>query len=613
MSGAWFPVHLEVASLSLLTWLGQALLFGTLLAVLTWLGLLPFRRRLRPGVEMTLWAVVLFKFLIPVGPSWDFSLANLCNRAWDSQRDVLARVDGVEAAQERPTIHAAATISTTANSPAKTAPAWMPLLASVYLAAVIVLIVVRFCGYRSLRTRLLGLSEPGEPIKVLVQRICGCLGVGRVPLIRISDEARAPFVTGVLRPMLVLSRRQLVRPNELETVIVHEIAHLRRGDLLVRCLQCFAGTFVFFWPIVAWVNRRIDRARESACDQWALIHGRLTAGEYARCLLQAAEPAGRFRIGHCPACMAGNPSVLERRIDMILSLSDRRPRRSILRFPALVLLLLWSGFVLTGAAEAQTKGGSKKVKYANTVEDRDQHAQVVFEQVMKFGTGDLNEDGKITKDECWAFMTAALLEMPEKIMEAYPEADHDQDGSLCGEEAFCFSRGDYDFERLHNKMKQSITDAKKSGDEAKAQACMKDLEVKECAAWHVILDRRADLLKMIKKPPSTEQVRLAAEEIQKANQKTMMKMQAGDPIKELAYLKQQTGQLRAEAAQLAGEKAELKAEKLLQKAEELEAKAAELKAKISAKLQAEIAKLEADGHAEKAAQLKQKLAELDRF
>ncbi len=69
--------------------------------------------------------------------------------------------------------------------------------------------------------------------------------------------------------------------------MVHEVTHLRRGDPWLRCLQWIAGTVLFFWPVVAWVNRHIDLAREHACDRWALRHGKLCASEYARCLLEA--------------------------------------------------------------------------------------------------------------------------------------------------------------------------------------------------------------------------------------------------------------------------------------------------------------------------------------
>ena len=291
---------------------------------------------------------------------------------------------------------------------------------------------------------------------------------------------------------------------------------------------------------------------------------------------------------------------------MILSLPDHRPQRSILCVPLLMFLLLWIGFVLTGAAEAQPQNGSKKAEYANTEQDRDRHAQVVFEQVKKFGTGDLDGNGTITKEECWAFLTAALEKMPDKVMKAYPQADHDQDGQLSEEEAFLFSRGDYDFETLHQQMKQAITEAKKQGDEAKAQALMQELTTKEMATWHVILDRRAALLEMVEQPPDSQEVRKAADLIREAGEKAA-KLQVASPLQEITHCRQKAAQLRADAAKVKG----AEAGKFIQKAEELEQKANELKAKVSMKLKDDIAKCEADGQTERAAQLKEKLAKLE--
>src|SRR5205814_9980080 len=136
-------------------------------------------------------------------------------------------------------------------------------------------------------TRCRRLAQADALVYGLVAEICQRLNVRRLPDVRLSDEAPAPFVFGAMNPTLVLARRHLVRPDELEAVILHEIAHLRRGDMLVRYVQWLAGTLLYFWPIVAWVNRRIDLVREHACDEWALVHGRLEAAEYARCLLGA--------------------------------------------------------------------------------------------------------------------------------------------------------------------------------------------------------------------------------------------------------------------------------------------------------------------------------------
>ena len=186
------------------------------------------------------------------------------------------------------------------------------LVAALYLACATGLLVVRVRSYRALVARCRALLPADQATCNLVASVCRRLGVQRVPSVRISEEVPAPFVMGIFRPLLILSRRQLVRPDELETVVVHEVTHLRRGDLFVRYLQWTAGTVLFFWPVVAWVNRRIDAALEHACDEWALRYGRLTAGEYARCLLRAIRPMRSHRFAYEPAYMAAHPAMLER-------------------------------------------------------------------------------------------------------------------------------------------------------------------------------------------------------------------------------------------------------------------------------------------------------------
>jgi hypothetical protein len=147
---------------------------------------------------------------------------------------------------------------------------------------------------------------------------------------------------------LVLPRRRPSTTDELEAVVLHEIAHLKRRDMLVRQLQWCVGTALYFWPVVAWVNRRIDLAREQACDAFALRHGRLSVQEYARCLQRAAQPPRPWFRAYGPAAMASAPGTLERRIDMILRTKTKStPRR--LRLAGAAFLMAWSVFVLTGA------------------------------------------------------------------------------------------------------------------------------------------------------------------------------------------------------------------------------------------------------------------------
>ena len=239
--------------------------------------------------------------------------------------------------------------------------------------------------------------------------------------------------------MLVLSHRHLVRPDELETVIVHEVAHLRRGDVLVQLLQRIAGTLVFFWPVVAWVNRQIDVAREYACDEWTLRHGKLTVGEYARCLLMNAVRSSPPRgLSYHPAGMANNPPTIERRIDMILRSPTRLPRRPTWGLPTLAFLLAWSGFALAGAADADD---AKRKTWPATEQAVKEHAIQLYSLVAEHEVADFNGDGELSYLEKDAYLVALAMQDSDSFMQEFPFADRNHSERLDFLEAYGVIRG----------------------------------------------------------------------------------------------------------------------------------------------------------------------------
>ena len=78
MDAALAAIDAHNVASGIFDWIGQALLFGTVLAGLTSLLTRVLRRRLRPAFEAALWSVVLIKFLVPTGPPCSFSLASVC-------------------------------------------------------------------------------------------------------------------------------------------------------------------------------------------------------------------------------------------------------------------------------------------------------------------------------------------------------------------------------------------------------------------------------------------------------------------------------------------------------------------------------------------------------
>ncbi len=82
----------------------------------------------------------------------------------------------------------------------------------------------------------------------------------------------SPATLGFLRPVILLPPAVAlgVTPQQLEALLAHELAHIRRHDYLVNVLQMLAETLFFYHPAVWWASRRIRVERELCCDDIAV-------------------------------------------------------------------------------------------------------------------------------------------------------------------------------------------------------------------------------------------------------------------------------------------------------------------------------------------------------
>ncbi len=106
----------------------------------------------------------------------------------------------------------------------------------------------------------------------------------------VTDELRVPTAIGLLRPTVVIPSWALreLSQAELNAVVLHEVAHLRRWDDWTNLMQKVLRALFFFHPAVWWVENRLSLEREMACDDMVLSQ---TANPraYAKCLVSLAE------------------------------------------------------------------------------------------------------------------------------------------------------------------------------------------------------------------------------------------------------------------------------------------------------------------------------------
>ena len=122
------------------------------------------------------------------------------------------------------------------------------------------------------RLRATAVDEAPEALQASFARIAVALGIRRETLLRISSAVAGPITIGALRTMVLLplSSLTLLGPEELEMVLAHELAHVRRADFLCNIAQTLVETLFFFHPAVWWIGKQIRHERELCCDDLAL-------------------------------------------------------------------------------------------------------------------------------------------------------------------------------------------------------------------------------------------------------------------------------------------------------------------------------------------------------
>jgi beta-lactamase regulating signal transducer with metallopeptidase domain len=225
---------------------------------------------------------------------------------------------------------------------------WLPVVWVSGVPLMLLMFLAGLIGAQRLREqadRLVGKRLVGR-----LDRLCMVMGVrrGRV-VVAVSRAVRAPILVGLFKPMILLPVALLseLTPQQLELILVHELAHVRRWDNLVNLIQRVAEGLLFFHPAVWVVSRWLRLEREHCCDAIVLRHVDRPR-MYVETLASLATPESGPR--HALAAMANQQLVW--RVRRILRSEDRTmcvSRKTLAGGVAAVMVLAaWLGMALAG-------------------------------------------------------------------------------------------------------------------------------------------------------------------------------------------------------------------------------------------------------------------------
>ncbi len=330
-------------------------------------------RRARPSLRYALWMVALVKlalppsFALPTSPAW--WLRSCIVPAHYAPVIMPAEDTTPRHASFSPRKLAVSLQETTPTNPprpaltAKRAVSALdiPGLAfTIWAVGITALLLRTIADWRRASRLVRSASAASSGLTKILSHACGRAGGRRTATIRVTEETVAPGLYGILKPTVILPAvlcRDLP-PAEMESVVLHELLHLRRADHLINLLQ--TGLQLLYWwhPVVWFANARIRRVREEAVDEEVLVALANERDVYASALLHAARVA--LTSAPARAGMLGifeSRSALRKRIERLIEFRAHPHRKSaaIGSMAALGVALM---AVPLGRARVQDQGAS---------------------------------------------------------------------------------------------------------------------------------------------------------------------------------------------------------------------------------------------------------------
>jgi beta-lactamase regulating signal transducer with metallopeptidase domain len=332
---------------------------------------LGLRRRLRAAVLYGLWLTVLVKLLLPP------SLAFPSGVGW-----------WLRSPADAPVVHqrAALVVTYAAGSLPSLTPqklstplgsrrirmslaAWGLVASS---STSLGLLLWMFVQSRRVRRYTRHAVAPPHWLPELLNEACHCAELRHTVRLGLINQVVSPAVCGLFRPTILLPLTLIRQLNvsQMRAILLHEVIHVRRGDVWISCLQALLQIIYWWHPLLWLANTRIRHAREEAVDDAVMSTLRCNCDVYAPTLVQVAK-----LVMQRPLARLGLVGILEshgsfrRRIERLLDF--RPPRKPGLTLVSAICIVAFGAVALPmGQAPATHQESASEPQFIPNVYSR---------------------------------------------------------------------------------------------------------------------------------------------------------------------------------------------------------------------------------------------------
>lgn len=351
-------------------WTWKTSLQATVLIALVMAAQFMFKRMLAPRWRYALGLVILFRLVMPVVPSSSFSIFNLGNLPSPKPRTTSEStpVTVHESIPARPQ----SAIPMTANAgyaQQAEAASLVSVAKYTWICGCIGMLTMIARQHRKLAWEIRK-QEPITDARVrhLLESCKARLGMKREVKVSITRTVNTPALFGNKHPCLLVpgDMLQQLEDRELRLIFLHELIHLKRGDILVNWFMILVRSLHWFNPAVWLALKRLRADQEMACDAAVMSH--LAVGErrlYGNTLIKLAE--GFSTAGLCSSLVPfiTKKQIIKRRITMI---SKFKPAGRTALGGSLALIVALGCLTFTRASEGPKAPDEKKGQASTTTE-----------------------------------------------------------------------------------------------------------------------------------------------------------------------------------------------------------------------------------------------------